>query len=244
MIFLRGISFQIMDTLLQFMYEGEIRVPVDQMPPLFEVAKDLCIRGLTEKNQRPEENVCIETNTEDQFQDTTNDILKLLLRSDQAKDMNIKDEPPEDNEEIEEKLLAESEDELSLYARLELKMNSVKREIQSNELTEQSTPPTGLLKKRNVGGIKFVKSISTLVNDNLTFEDIENTRKEFMVQQEPGKWKCTKCDYGPKQKSHLWDHVEGHVNHGGYKCKFCENVISYEATLRKHFRSHHDDVKL
>ena len=56
MVFLRGISFQEISAILDFMYSGETKVEHNEFDAFLAAAKDLQIRGLSEENQRNEGN--------------------------------------------------------------------------------------------------------------------------------------------------------------------------------------------
>ena len=50
MIFLKGVSLSCLQNLVNFMYEGEVSIPEEELTTFLEVAKDLSIRGLSQKS--------------------------------------------------------------------------------------------------------------------------------------------------------------------------------------------------
>ena len=46
-IYMRGVSSQLMESLLMFIYAGEVEIQADQLSTFMEMASDMKIRGLT-----------------------------------------------------------------------------------------------------------------------------------------------------------------------------------------------------
>ena len=50
---------------------------------------------------------------------------------------------------------------------------------------------------------------------------------------------CTMCDYSSKQKNHMREHAERHIEGLEYPCNFCDKMFRTSNSLRNHkYRSH------
>ena len=69
--------------------------------------------------------------------------------------------------------------------------------------------------------------------------DVENEINQKMFKED-GYWKCSDCDYYSYHKGHTYDHVEAkHVQHAGYQCNACDNIMKTSLALRKHYSKYH-----
>eukprot|EP00092_Neocalanus_flemingeri_P108355 GFUD01139154.1.p1 GENE.GFUD01139154.1~~GFUD01139154.1.p1 ORF type:complete len:222 (-),score=48.45 GFUD01139154.1:17-622(-) len=90
-------------------------------------------------------------------------------------------------------------------------------------------------------------------SDNIVAEQTDT--KEFDLQVEGlmvssfdpfnGKiiWKCAKCNYSPKIKHTLMEHVETHIDGISYGCSTCDKTFGTRNSLRVHKIRQHDNKK-
>ena len=49
-------------------------------------------------------------------------------------------------------------------------------------------------------------------------------------------WECTECPYSDKNRGHVLEHVEKHVEGFSIQCNFCEKAFFRRSTMRFHLR--------
>ena len=78
---------------------------------------------------------------------------------------------------------------------------------------------------------------SVLVENVDSFEyqnTFDNSVTELMIKTEKG-WKCTECVYLKKNKSHVQEHVETHIEGYSHQCNSCDKTFQMRKNLRRHF---------
>ena len=60
-----------------------------------------------------------------------------------------------------------------------------------------------------------------------------------------GHWACTDCEFTSKNKSNVFEHIEGkHIQGPGYICPECEKICPTKKALRHHLARHHPKPKV
>ena len=50
---------------------------------------------------------------------------------------------------------------------------------------------------------------------------------------------CKACDYSSRNRTHVKEHVERHIEGLSYPCQFCDKTFRSRNTLRVHYHSYH-----
>ena len=66
----------------------------------------------------------------------------------------------------------------------------------------------------------------------------ERRVSELMMKIESG-WMCKECPYRSKNKGHVQEHVQMHINGFSLQCKYCEKTFKSTASIRLHVRKFH-----
>ena len=62
---------------------------------------------------------------------------------------------------------------------------------------------------------------------------------EKLYENQNGVWVCLKCAYTSKQRGHLREHVEKHIEGLEYSCNHCGKISRSSHTFRDHLRKKH-----
>ena len=92
-------------------------------------------------------------------------------------------------------------------------------------------------RKANDSG-SCLNTSNTLMNESEYDEEVS----ALVMKSGPG-WGCTECPYNAKQKSHVSEHVEGHIKGFTLPCKFCDKIFSMKRNLRHHVRKCKQNIK-
>ena len=72
----------------------------------------------------------------------------------------------------------------------------------------------------------------------LNEDEFEKRVCELMMKIESG-WMCKECPYRSKNKIHVQEHVEMHIEGFSVQCKYCEKTLKSTASIRFHVRRFH-----
>merc|ERR1719342_1583430 len=115
-------------------------------------------------------------------------------------------------------------------------MNQIPGQIDLNR--EQSTSTNMFSNKKYGGGQhKEGKAIPFQANskpyiDSSTMVKIES----LMEKRTDGHYACNNCGYNSRQKCHMQEHVEKHIEGLEYPCDSCKKIMRSSLSLRSHKR--------
>ncbi|CAH1780664.1 unnamed protein product [Owenia fusiformis] len=74
-----------------------------------------------------------------------------------------------------------------------------------------------------------------------TFPSQDAVDNHIQLSHQPSKqFNCTKCSKGFQSNSHLWRHMQSHLNHKLYKCPHCNKGFNYKHNLKTHVMFKHE----
>ena len=95
---------------------------------------------------------------------------------------------------------------------------------------------------------KILKGLTehNIIFQSEKFENIEELDIEIekrLEKQADGKWMCLTCGRIYKNKGHLKEHVETHIDGLKFPCQNCDKVLRSRNTLRSHRNAHCQKTK-
>ena len=234
-IYLRGINHFEMNSILEFIYFGQVTMSQEKVNEVLAVAKSLDIRDLS-LTQDDEKVLDVVTNT-----DTVDDIhgeddvqtLNEFQRNDciKPKDINTKD--LDDITHVGNAIDTDDEDEVESFEFQGNNSINSKDEISNENLEDLA---------RN----KDSKHIISEECEDVIFHCSEcgkqfNTQRQFSIHKESVhlgiRYKCTLCDKQYCDESGLRRHRKSIHEGLRYKCEHCEREFTNPKSLRKHIES-------
>ena len=85
---------------------------------------------------------------------------------------------------------------------------------------------------------KFSKDSEPKPQNTLIKEETAQT-VEKLYENQNGIWACLQCVYTSKQRGHLREHVEKHIEGLEYACNHCGKISRSSHTFRDHLRKKH-----
>jgi len=221
LIYLRGINYEDLQNVINFIYQGEVNIATDDLSSFLEVAKDLQIQGLAEDNG-------INSNT-----------TKKLRQDDHVGNiaLNIKSEIDDDNENM------TSVHEQHIYEPTECddftSTEFVITEDSSNEIAKQETFENN---KFNTITVSTRKMIPCPKCDK-QFTHRGTLNRHIRSIHDGITYPCDQCDHKATTKGSLKQHIISQHEGAFYQCAHCEYKASTTSRLSIHIKSIHEGVR-
>ena len=230
--YLRGIQYSEMESIMQFIYLGEATFYKERMDEFLSVAKSLEIKTLcnpeSESNDEPED----ETSLFDSETSTEN-VQEHPLISDNLEENPVISENQEEHQVISDNL----------------------EEHQVLCDTETSTDKLGEHTVISDEKIKLVKVTQQAREDVTvdskyecdlclkTFSNSSNFNSHKKSVHEGIRYACNQCDYQATHNSHLTLHIQSKHEGVKYACDQCDYETADKSNLTKHIQSKHEGIK-
>ena len=125
-----------------------------------------------------------------------------------------------------------------------------KEDIQNIELEEENMTKNDLVNGVQTSELSDYKSDRHIVGNKHTHQIPEihtpttsdkSKRTAFdkevyalLVKTQTGNWRCVNCNYESKNKGHVKEHAERHIEGYSHECKQCDSIFSAKVGLRTH----------
>jgi len=220
LVYMRGMQTKDMETILDFMYQGEVDIAQENLPRFLEIADELKISGLD--SSEPNRNVNVSDSLEE---------APVFFPSE--KNIN----PCRQNGYN----MSRNEDPVNSFYK--------QQSTRSFPLEPQETKYSSELELAGAKYDEFDDS-SLIVDDNSVANynnpamihsegDDPSALIESLIQKiENGKWQCNVCMKIQKSKNHAKEHAEIHIEGMSYPCDYCGKICRTTGALRHHKRVH------
>ena len=236
LLYMRGVSTEIMTSIINFIYTGSIDIKQDNVDEFFEVGGDLNIDGLArftiKKNKKEDEKEDVNQNNPHPFSGAEQYRNLVAENSDtKLEDINF---------------ASADKDEDLACTEFNTARNSEKEDnIQYNsktmkEMQESENQSDG--KNNNT----FDGDGDTLIlinDDEVTMPDIIKTMNQnFHRNKIENVFQCNHCSQNETSKSRIKEHVSKHINGITFHCLACKKQISDFTTFIKHMKNEHRHI--
>ena len=216
---LRGIVAQDLEAVLDFIYLGETKVSQADLERFLALAEELQLKGLSHLNEGlsatdvglSRENEPLSGNNERFWDFGTNE--GLLGNIDGLPDTNNQEEAIEPPETASDNKVDRKP--IILHTK-HLRKNSVDLKTSAKMFKNSEPKPQNPLIKEETAQMV-----------------------EKLYENQNGIWACLQCAYTSKQRGHLREHVEKHIEGLEYSCNHCGKISRSSHTFRDHLRKKH-----
>jgi len=241
LLYLKGVKYQEMLSVLNFMYQGEVNVAQDELNSFLAVAEELRVKGLTQgegaqqetakqrsppprdpvpppKRPRPAPPPPAPARTQPQVyrpQEQREEEVQEVQEVQTVKAEPREQQSYQENHESAVALEDGYQEEYGDYAQYEGQYDAI-------------DPNTGL----------------PLADGNKAdLESMLNSKCAKMVSEEgQSVWGCLECPYQSQNRHNVLAHIEvHHIVHGGHKCELCPSISPTRNALRMHYKRKHGD---
>ena len=218
LIFMRGQKTSQLTALVDFIYEGEVKILQEDLNAFLLLAEELQLKGLLTGFKKAE--ATDKSVSEEQF--SPSKILK-----EQGSEKNIRDLPDETQEMIPTGLNMKDEKDPQKG-----QICKPVTELDSSEMDEYvSNMVEEELKKKNPDKI-YLQNLK---------QKAEHKTEAMYEKWFQGMWGCKICGFTSDRQNSLRKHVEKHIDGSAYPCSRCGKSLKTTESLRIHyFRSHPD----
>jgi len=234
LLYLKGVKYQEMLSVLNFMYQGEVNVAQEELNSFLAVAEDLRVKGLTQNTQeksksrsppprdavpppkrpRPALPTPAQTRTPQQVYRPQEEREEEVQEVQEVQTVKQEQQSYQENQESAVALEDTYQDDYGDYGQYEGQYEGI-------------DPNTGL----------------PLADGNKDLESMLNSKCAKMVSEEgQSVWGCLECPYQSQNRHNVLAHIEvHHVVHGGHKCELCPSISPTRNALRMHYKRKHGD---
>jgi len=239
LIFLKGIRYEELETILKFMYLGQAQLPQDDLNAFLGVAKDLQVKGL---NCNEELN-----RTENRKQKTNSTSDEHALKKDDEVSLGMPEETPF------EAIPITPDIETAEHLMETIFPLEIKQETADEDLDFSAHTPSRKLHFCDKCDYSASKSTSVkyhhqTVHEGLRYDcdqcDAFFTRKESLKTHklsvhEGIRFPCDQCDYKATESGALKKHKQSQHENVDFWCHLCDHGAKTEKKLKQHLRSKH-----
>ena len=223
LIYMRGMESKHLESILDFMYQGEVDVAQDSLARFLEIADDLKINGLDSSEHTKDD-----VNFSDRYEDTSGSLGKnqfeqpatprLYYPNNHLNNLpNIMHPPQPKTPFPGEHEYQETQDPAAVVARYD--------DIEDDSLI--------------VDDDTDINNTNTPVIAKNPDDDPTALIESLMMKMENGRWQCSVCHKTQKSRNHCREHVEIHIDGLSYACDYCAKPCRTSGALRSHRRQVH-----
>jgi len=223
LLYLKGVKYTELQSVLNFMYHGEVSVAQEELNSFLAVAEDLKVKGLTQ-NSPGEDSLKNNSKPEAYKQNNKPRLPQAIVGPKRARIV----EPTPAEEYHQEVVLVKSEpcEEQAQHGGTVAVDQSYSYEEYQYEEGYQDMP--------GVGGHSAGFGSSA---------GLESVIQAKMSKNSEGEWQCNDCFKTSKVKTNIFEHIEAaHVESPGYQCEICYKIYRTRSSFRKHKNVNHKDL--
>ena len=237
-IFLRGIQHQEIESILQFIYLGEVKFHQERMKEFLNVAKDLDLKEIVGYiDELRQHQLLLEKSQQDAFSETATQALEKIELDEESEKVNQQDAFSETATQAQEKIGLDEESEK------ESKKKSCNKEYVSKFPCQQCNYQAKRLAHLQV----HVEAIHGTVKYSCPQCNYKTTSNDYLKRHKDIhmglNYPCQECDYTATKSGHLKEHVQSIHEGVKYPCQKCDFRAKHTANLRYHVKSKHEGIK-
>ena len=243
-IYMRGFQYEDLSALVQYMYLGEVYIPVDKLDSFISTALELKIKGLTNEK-------CSTVKSEQQLPKWSLHTLSKLKRSDEEErkahptsENNIEVSPlynPYYSEESKKYQCGQCELSFNNKATLQHHINKQHLKIRFNcEICNQyETQSAVALKKHKANEHGQLNAMLKCPKCEYKSAKSSKLREHILNIHEGARYPCAQCSYVANSYGNLQSHKKSQHNGIRYQCDLCNHQSTRKQYLKKHKESAH-----
>ena len=217
-IYLRGIQYSEMESILQFIYLGNTRIYKERMNEFLMVSKNLEIKQLS-MALNDQTSSDLDTNISDD-EDVSKDPVKTFIKDFSNVEQQTHTSKINRNNEAEKMILLTEGNKYSCTQILDRSIN------------------------RNSADNKETKDLKYICNEcEKPFSGQSDLRIHILSVHEGVKYPCNQCDYQATRQDRLTRHIQSKHEGVKYTCNQCDFQSPRQESLTRHIQSIHEGVK-
>lgn len=228
LIYMRGISYIDLVSIVDFIYHGETEIMKDNLESFLAIAGELDVKGMTKQTKKfPKE---LTPNLFPKDYDSNEDLKASEISKDDLKNgKNNLSELIETNGSVSQENLTCDQCGRTLGTKASLKTHKY------NHLKSKNSIDV----KEEISGEDKGSSLDTMTGDDMELE----AKLDALTEKRDGVWTCLQCGKYDNTRFHLRRHAETHIQGFIHKCSICTQSYTTRACLKSHIASKHPEEK-
>jgi len=239
LLYLKGVKFTDLQSVLAFMYHGEVNVAQEELNSFLAIAEELEVKGLTQVNSGPAKNTKSTTANDipslkpklfkEPLQSVAKNLKTLPVQHQSKVSYNHQDNTDDDIQEILPIVKTEPEP---------ASMHSSNIQQASGSMENMDMQLAGMesyvADDEDYGGYD---DMGGQVYDAVDYQNYDNTDVvgAYAEKLETGKYACKLCGFITRDKYNIRLHLEGkHQLGSGYQCNKCKKYVKTRKDLSEH----------
>ena len=215
MLCLDGVNSGDLNNVLEYIYNGEVKICQNGLDRFLEVAQRFKLEGLTGTEDvlgksKPKTKKLGEHYYQEEKEIHVNDSFQTVEKEESSVNTNTSNKNNPKSEEFEQHYYQEEK---------EIHMDD------SFQTADKEESPVNTISSKNV---------SLIYGDFSDITKLEKTIEENVFKDVDGKWKCGKCPRIANHKVHIKEHVETHIEGLAFPCQDCDKTFRTRHSLRAH----------
>jgi len=267
LLYLQGVSHADLQSVLSFMYQGEVSVAQEELNSFLAVAENLKVKGLTqqnkvEENQTMQHNSPLNTRHINQAANVSDIAKKSALvnlsskiekSSKFLKTSSIEEDPIQEVFQIKSEpkefpppITASRSVEQPLYSHHQPSNTLATADDQTLEYSEEACDDYEEYSDQNLGDASLFNPVNEEIASGYAFQDPSELLQFVRKDSSDNKFHCTLCDkYSHKATYSTRNHVESHhfPNMFTYQCDQCDQAFSTKSNYSMHRSRKHRPVR-
>jgi len=224
LIYLRGVKYDHLVCLLEFIYKGEVNISQEDVEDFLEMANDLRIEGLSLKEGEEEERSTV-----------TAELPMYPQQSNGGSSKRKRSETPESSRGSVGRQLVEPH-----HVKVESNDDMSHFDVDEDYAMEEEDTPEWTF---NPDGFSMQKSIAKTASCeacNRTFKSRQNLKQHIESVHQKVRYDCDQCDHRASTKSNLRCHKASQHEGIKYDCDLCDYSATNKSRLKKHKDAKHE----
>jgi len=241
LLYMKGVRYVDLQSVLNFMYHGEVNVAQDDLNSFLAVAEELKVKGLTQKNEGDNQ--------------IKNDYTREPISSSVAKEPVLKRPRTSAPQPLAQSSHYQEDDDIQ-------EVLPVKTEPPSSFSNPEQLSDVGGVVAQDEGQVYgdeyadygyddpnggYDESLMAASADGNKDDNLAQLKLSLMrkVVLSDGKhaWECIECGKKHHNKSNIVQHVDLHIQGVQYICEYCQKQFKSQGSLNVHMTTKHRDLK-
>lgn len=238
LLYLRGVKYEELENILDFMYQGEVNVPQHRLNEFLAIAVDLKIKGLSEDHSQNNQTLVDSKPQSSLDKDDPRPPLKRKKMDcdtglENSFELSVKEEVNEDMEEENSEFVGSFEDHKQLLT------NNPFNILHSCDQCDFTASTRRTVKRHINATHEGIMYHCDQCDHKANRKDILNTHVQ--AKHSGGEsFSCDQCEYVGATKRYLKSHVESKHTGNNFLCDQCEYKSTRKKDLKKHIEIKHE----
>jgi len=239
LLYLKGVKYKELISVLNFMYQGEVNVAQDDLNSFLAVAEDLRVKGLTQGSGSADSASKQKSEPSKYPPPARPRESQMPSEPPSKKSRAAPPEVPSYDDDIQEVLPVKSEPGAAPTAGASHYDSQDQNQVALEEQYDESYDYGQYGEAYDDGSGMIDPNTGLPLQTADGNKDIDDLLSQNMIKGNEGLWFCKKCQYQSKNSSHVKNHIEARHLDNKYHCDYCSTICPSKHALTMHLHRKH-----